>query len=128
MNYGGLVNTTNMAADSDEIEVICPKIENLTKVETNINCYVDGCNKVLSNSSALRMHLVKTHKITEKEDINVFERNAMCQNQPRKKILYCCPVSTCVRGQGNGRYFHRLAHVKQVSTFHYSLYKRTSVR
>ncbi len=109
---------TNMAADSEEIEVICPNVENLTQVETNISCSVDGCTKILPNSSALRMHLLKTHKTTTKEN-NVFDRSVvnMCENKVKKKIVYCCPVSTCVRGQDSARYFHRLAHVKQVGMF-----------
>jgi hypothetical protein len=103
-----------MAADSEETEVICPDIENLREVETNIICPVDGCTKILSNSSALRMHLVKTHKTTEEEN-NVFDKGV--DNKSKKKMVYCCPVKNCPRGPDTARYFHRLAHVKQVRTF-----------
>lgn len=104
-----------MAAGSEDVEIICPKVENLTQIETNIICPVEGCTKVLCNSSALRMHLVKTHKTMEKDCDNVFERSAVnCQNKVKKKTVYCCPVVNCIRSKDSKRYFNRLAHVKQV--------------
>ena len=107
-----------MAADSDKIEVICPEIQNLTEVQTDITCPVENCTKILPNSSALRMHLVKTHKTTTKES-NEFKRGVVCQNKVKKNIVYCCPVNSCTRRMGSGRYFNRLAHVKQVGYYHF---------
>ena len=107
-----------MAADSDKFEVVCPEIESLTEVQTDITCPVENCTKILANSSALRMHLEKTHKTAAKE-CNVFGRGVVCQNKVKKNIVYCCPVSSCVRRQGSGRYFNRLAHVKQVGGFRF---------
>ena len=103
-----------MADDSEEI--ICPKVELLTEVETNILCSVAGCSRILPNTSSLRMHLVKTHNvITDLKDNKIFDRESTSVGKKsKKKTLYCCPVDACVRGRNSGRPFSRLAHVKQV--------------
>lgn len=45
-------------------EIIKPTIMELTKeVRTNILCTVKGCGKILPNTPALNMHLVKSHRI-----------------------------------------------------------------
>lgn len=104
-----------MAADSEKgDEVVRPNIENLIEVETNLTCPEDGCTKILPNTSALRMHLGKTHKKTSNlKENEVFEKRLASKNKV-KKVVYCCPVDGCVRGENTGRYFHRLANVKQV--------------
>lgn len=45
-------------------EIIKPTIMELTKeVRTNILCTVEGCGKILPNTPALNMHLVKSHRV-----------------------------------------------------------------
>ena len=45
-------------------EIIKPSITDLTKeVRTNILCTVEGCGKILPNTPALNMHLVKSHRV-----------------------------------------------------------------
>lgn len=45
-------------------EIIKPTVMELTKeVRTNILCTVEGCGKILPNTPALNMHLVKSHRI-----------------------------------------------------------------
>lgn len=44
-------------------EIIKPSITELTKVRTNILCTVQGCGKILPNTPALNMHLVKSHRV-----------------------------------------------------------------
>lgn len=47
--------------------MIKPTITELTKeVRTNILCTVEGCGKILPNTPALNMHLVKSHRIKVK--------------------------------------------------------------
>lgn len=49
---------------SQSREIIRPTITELTKeVRTNILCTVEGCGKILPNTPALNMHLVKSHRI-----------------------------------------------------------------
>lgn len=49
---------------SQSREIIKPTITELTKeVRTNILCTVEGCGKILPNTPALNMHLVKSHRI-----------------------------------------------------------------
>lgn len=48
-------------------EIIKPTVMELTKeVRTNILCTVEGCGKILPNTPALNMHLVKSHRIKVK--------------------------------------------------------------
>lgn len=66
-------NRDNAATDSQKChgeslsqsrEIIKPTITELTKeVRTNILCTVEGCGKILPNTPALNMHLVKSHRI-----------------------------------------------------------------
>ena len=45
-------------------EIIKPSIGELSKeVRTNILCTVQGCGKILPNTPALNMHLVKSHRV-----------------------------------------------------------------
>ena len=106
-----------MAVDT-ATEVVCPSVELLTKIETNLPCPQIGCTKLFPNSSSLRMHLVKTHNVVSNPNENeMFDRGSSFQNKSsiKKKTLYCCPVDSCVRGRSGNRPFSRLAHVKQVS-------------
>ncbi|KAL7405404.1 hypothetical protein ABVT39_000138 [Epinephelus coioides] len=66
-------NRDNATADSPKCheeslsqsrEIIKPTVTELTKeVRTNILCTVEGCGKILPNTPALNMHLVKSHRI-----------------------------------------------------------------
>lgn len=70
---GKAKNRGNAATDSPKChevslsqsrEIIKPTITELTKeVRTNILCTVEGCGKILPNTPALNMHLVKSHRI-----------------------------------------------------------------
>lgn len=52
---------------SQSREMIKPTITELTKeVRTNILCTVEGCGKILPNTPALNMHLVKSHRVKVK--------------------------------------------------------------
>lgn len=45
-------------------EIIKPSITELSReVRTNILCTVAGCGKILPNTPALNMHLVKSHRV-----------------------------------------------------------------
>lgn len=72
---GGKANNRGNAAPggtrcrevSQSREIIKPSITELTKeVRTNILCTVEGCGKILPNTPALNMHLVKSHRIKVK--------------------------------------------------------------
>lgn len=88
-------------------EIIKPTVTELTKeVRTNILCTVEGCGKILPNTPALNMHLVKSHRIkdglvnpTIKKDMKGFQQ------------LYCCPIEGCPRGPN--RPFSQFSLVKQ---------------
>ncbi|KAL7878471.1 hypothetical protein AOLI_G00094450 [Acnodon oligacanthus] len=88
-------------------EIIKPSITELTKeVRTNILCTVEGCGKILPNTPALNMHLVKSHRVKEGL-VNPTVRKDIKGSQK----LYCCPIEGCPRGPN--RPFSQFALVKQ---------------
>ncbi|XP_074522828.1 ATM interactor [Halichoeres trimaculatus] len=106
-------NRDNVTSDSPEEslsqsgEIIKPTITELTKgVRTNILCTVEGCGKILPNTPALNMHLVKSHRVKD-GIVNPTVRKDMkgCQK------LYCCPIEGCPRGPN--RPFSQFSLVKQ---------------
>ncbi|KAJ8252694.1 hypothetical protein COCON_G00220060 [Conger conger] len=88
-------------------EIIKPSITDLTKeVRTNILCTVEGCGKILPNTPALNMHLVKSHRVKD-GIVNPTIRKDM-KGLPK---LYCCPIDGCPRGPN--RPFSQFSLVKQ---------------
>uniref|UniRef100_H3CV59 ATM interactor n=1 Tax=Tetraodon nigroviridis TaxID=99883 RepID=H3CV59_TETNG len=88
-------------------EIIRPTITELTKeARTNILCTVEGCGKILPNTPALNMHLVKSHRIKD-GIVNPTVRKDMKGSQK----LYCCPIEGCPRGAN--RPFSQFSLVKQ---------------
>ncbi|XP_024150627.1 ATM interactor [Oryzias melastigma] len=88
-------------------EMIKPSISELTKeVRKNILCTVEGCGKILPNTPALNMHLVKSHRIKD-GIVNPTVRKDMKATQK----VYCCPVEGCPRGPN--RPFSQFSLVKQ---------------
>ena len=45
--------------------VVVPTKEQLTSREINVKCTQDGCSKTFIHNGALKMHLIKSHKIVE---------------------------------------------------------------
>ncbi|XP_068586803.1 ATM interactor [Cebidichthys violaceus] len=92
---------------SQSRDIIKPTITELTKeVRTNILCTVEGCGKILPNTPALNMHLVKSHRIKD-GIVNPTVRKDMKGSQK----LYCCPIEGCPRGPN--RPFSQFSLVKQ---------------
>ncbi|MGH0115723.1 UNVERIFIED_CONTAM: hypothetical protein FKN15_046908 [Acipenser sinensis] len=90
-------------------EMIKPSITELTKeVRTNILCTVEGCGKILPNTPALNMHLVKSHRIQDgMVNPTVLKKKDIKASQK----LYCCPMEGCPRGPN--RPFSQFSLVKQ---------------
>lgn len=88
-------------------ELIKPTITELSReVRTNILCTVEGCGKILPNTPALNMHLVKSHRVKEGL-VNPTMRKDLKDSQK----IYCCPVEGCPRGPN--RPFSQFSLVKQ---------------
>ncbi|XP_028665657.1 ATM interactor [Erpetoichthys calabaricus] len=100
-------HVSSLGVVSQGREVIKPSITELTKeVRTNILCTVEGCGKILPNTPALSMHLLKSHRIQDGV-INPTVRKDMKTSQK----LYCCPIEGCPRGPN--RPFSQFSLVKQ---------------
>ncbi|KAK1163497.1 ATM interactor-like [Acipenser oxyrinchus oxyrinchus] len=107
------INPNNSQSNSQDPsqpwEMIKPSITELTKeVRTNILCTVEGCGKILPNTPALNMHLVKSHRIQDGM-VNPTVRKKKDIKASQK--LYCCPMEGCPRGPN--RPFSQFSLVKQ---------------
>ncbi|XP_003791354.2 ATM interactor [Otolemur garnettii] len=88
-------------------ELIQPSVSELSRaVRTNILCTVRGCGKILPNSPALNMHLVKSHGLQD-GIVNPTIRKDL-KTVPK---FYCCPIEGCPRGPD--RPFSQFSLVKQ---------------
>ncbi|XP_053465007.1 ATM interactor [Nycticebus coucang] len=88
-------------------ELIQPSVSELSRsVRTNILCTVRGCGKILPNSPALNMHLVKSHRLQD-GIVNPTIRKDL-KTVPK---FYCCPIEGCRRGPD--RPFSQFSLVKQ---------------
>ncbi|XP_052007869.1 ATM interactor-like [Xyrauchen texanus] len=88
-------------------EIIKPSITELTKeVRTNILCTVEGCGKILPNTPALSMHLVKSHRVKEGLVNPTIKKDIKDSHK-----LFCCPIEGCPRGPN--RPFSQFSLVKQ---------------
>ncbi|KAM4800470.1 ATM interactor [Urocitellus parryii] len=88
-------------------ELIQPSVSELSRaVRTNILCTVRGCGKILPNSPALNMHLVKSHRLQD-GIVNPTIRKDL-KTIPK---FYCCPIEGCPRGPD--RPFSQFSLVKQ---------------
>uniref|UniRef100_A0A8C6D930 C2H2-type domain-containing protein n=1 Tax=Moschus moschiferus TaxID=68415 RepID=A0A8C6D930_MOSMO len=88
-------------------ELIQPSVSELSRaVRTNILCTVRGCGKILPNSPALNMHLVKSHRLQD-GIVNPTVRKDL-KTVPK---FYCCPIEGCPRGPD--RPFSQFSLVKQ---------------
>ncbi|XP_059928195.1 ATM interactor isoform X1 [Gadus macrocephalus] len=98
---------SNEESPSQSREIITPSIVELTKeVRTNILCTVESCGKILPNTPALNMHLVKSHRVKEGL-VNPTIRKELTAS----KKLYSCPIEGCPRGPN--RPFSQFSLVKQ---------------
>ncbi|XP_067854245.1 ATM interactor [Heptranchias perlo] len=100
--------TAAAAAAAPARQIIRPSVSELSReARTNILCTVTGCGKILPNTPALSMHLVKSHRV---QDCNV---NPTVKKDLKSSVqkLYCCPIEGCPRGPN--RPFSQFALVKQ---------------
>ena len=100
-----------MAAD---VQVICPTEESLKKVEVGIPCTQSGCDRIFPNRPNLRMHLVKTHGVTNCANEKKIFAKGKHELRPRLDKHFYCPVKYCTRGVESKRPFPRLGQLKQV--------------
>ncbi|XP_064625216.1 ATM interactor-like [Lineus longissimus] len=90
---------------------VCPTIEDLSsEMKKNVPCPVTGCERTFNHDNALRMHVIKTHKIFQDEKDNAFFHRFKTKNPP---CAYHCPVAGCKYQMGAERYFNSYATLKQ---------------
>ena len=56
------INSNGVEKKVEVLEVVVPTVEELQlESVVNVNCPVEGCEKVLKNTAALQMHFAKVH-------------------------------------------------------------------
>ncbi|GAB1599157.1 ATM interactor-like [Argonauta hians] len=92
---------------------VCPNPEELSVVRVNIPCPVHGCSSILPHAGSLRIHLSKTHRITERSDKN--EIDISCRDNQSENVVkqYHCPVPSCVYNVSSKRHFASKKLLKQ---------------
>eukprot|EP00794_Sanderia_malayensis_P018606 gene18606-20482_t len=95
-------------ADGKGTKIVCPSEEDLLqeRYKQALKCPLEGCGKVMSNTSSFKMHMAQTHNHGDEIAIQTFNK---AFDLPRMEKKFACPVSTCSRRLGGGKYFPRLA-------------------
>ena len=104
-----------MTTEEQYDNVVCPTEDELIshKISEGKLCPVIECGKSIKNPSAMRMHLAQTHGIGAENVLQTFNKAFIVANQTTKS-LYACPVFTCSRTYGSGRYFKALSTLREV--------------
>ncbi|CAI9716407.1 ATM interactor-like [Octopus vulgaris] len=92
---------------------VCPNPEELSVVRVNIPCPVYGCSSILPHAGSLRIHLSKTHRITERSDKNDLDNNCSDNHSQNVVKQYHCPVQSCVYNVSSKRHFASKKLLKQ---------------
>lgn len=95
------------------VRIVCPPEETFEDVRRNIRCTVEHCDKILPNSSCLRVHL-KTHGIKRKNGEDGGRENS--EESADYPTEYHCPLASCVYSVTSLRHFSSMKLLKQ----HYS--------
>ncbi|XP_065064185.1 uncharacterized protein LOC135690527 [Rhopilema esculentum] len=103
-----------MTTEEQYDNVVCPTEDELInhKICEGKLCPVIECGKSIKNPSAMRMHLAQTHGIGAENVLQTFNKAFIVANQTTKS-LYACPVFTCSRTYGSGRYFKALSTLRE---------------
>lgn len=101
-----------MTSEKQDMCIVCPTEEELCVYQhrQSLTCPVGGCGKVIKNPSSMKMHMAQTHGVGEDSEIQTFNKAfSTSVNQTR----YACPVSTCSRKLGSGRYFRIISVLRE---------------
>ncbi|XP_022103447.1 ATM interactor-like [Acanthaster planci] len=96
------------------VEVICPSPKELMEQpKRNVPCTVDGCDKLLATTAALKMHVIKRHGIYKnKSERELFSRFPQSKT-PAVQKQYFCPVEGCSRHKAGNNPFANMWPLKQ---------------
>lgn len=102
-----------MTSDEADANVVCPTADEILNYKLTATSQCQVCKKHIKNQSAMRMHLAQTHGIGAENVLQSFNK-AFNGSSKLQKSLYACPVFTCSRTYGTGRYFKALTTLREV--------------
>lgn len=111
-----------MLAEESNFNIVCPTEEELleTRQPSSSKCPVADCGKVIVNPSGMKMHMAQTHGVGEESVLQMFHKAyiSMSMEKSAKSVtVYACPVFTCNRTYGTGKYFKAISGLRQVCTY-----------
>lgn len=102
-----------MTGDDTNLNIICPTGDEILSYKFTASSQCHVCSKVIKNPSAMRMHLAQTHGIGTENVLQSFNK-AFNGSKKIAKSVYACPVFSCNRTYGTGRYFKALTTLREV--------------
>ena len=100
---------TNLTNEDTEICTPDAALLNTPIGIQNVTCSYENCGRVVKSTSALRLHMLKTHGVN----------NSVNKND--KKKLFACPVQGCAWNFSSSRnnYFKTMYLLKRVCSYFY---------
>lgn len=102
-----------MTDDETGVNIICPSEDELLSYKLTATTKCPVCNKVIKNSSAMRMHMAQTHALGTEHVLQSFNK-AFTKSNKAVKSFYACPAFNCSRTYRTGRYFKCLSTLREV--------------
>ncbi|CAG2190521.1 unnamed protein product [Mytilus edulis] len=97
--------------ETNNVLKICPPEDSMKDCKTDIKCPIVNCDKVVFSSGSLRMHLTRSHGISESESDNALKRRIKVDPKVYKE--YHCPRNDCLYNINSERHFTNMAGLKQ---------------
>ena len=116
-----------MLAEESSFNIVCPTEEELLEIRhpASSKCPAADCGKVIPSPGGMQMHLAQTHGIGEERVLQMFNK-AHILIEKTVKSVYACPIFTCNRTYGTGRYFKAMSGLRHVikgpSTFDFRIF------
>ncbi|VDI49801.1 Hypothetical predicted protein [Mytilus galloprovincialis] len=97
--------------ETNNVLKICPPEDSMKDCKTDIKCPIVNCDKVVFSSGSLRMHLTRSHGISESESDDALKRRIKVDPKVYKE--YHCPRNDCLYNINSERHFTNMAGLKQ---------------
>ncbi|XP_052060638.1 ATM interactor-like [Mytilus californianus] len=97
--------------ETQNVLKICPPEDSMKDCKTDIKCPIVNCDKVVFSSGSLRMHLTRSHGVSESESDDALKRRIKVDPKVYKE--YHCPRNDCLYNISSERHFTNMAGLKQ---------------
>ncbi|XP_063441472.1 ATM interactor-like [Mytilus trossulus] len=97
--------------ETNNVLKICPPEDSMKDCKTDIKCPIVNCDKVVFSSGSLRMHLTRSHGVSESDSDDALKRRIKVDPKVYKE--YHCPRNDCLYNINSERHFTNMAGLKQ---------------